>query len=52
MIHRDMESDKVRDKESDKDTDTHSGSGAVSCYTDVTTGATGVAFAEVRVLLA
>ena len=45
-----MESHKVRDKESDKDTVGDSGSGAVDCYTDVTTGA-GVTDAEVRVAL-
>ena len=47
-----MESDKVRDKELDRVTVEHSGSGAVGCYTDVTTGAAGVTVAEVRVALA
>ena len=47
-----MESHKVRDKESDKVTVEHSGSGAASCYTEVTTGAAGVTFAEVREALA
>ena len=49
---RDIQLDKVRDNESDEGRVGHSGSGAVGCYTDVTTGAAGVTVAEVRVALA